>query len=108
MTEVTMRPATCWSCRIPVVHVAEGVMGRDRKTWPLTRDERLLAARASLALARQAFTRLQALVGAGVPPEPADFGAVAANLDDAMRELEAVETAPPFRVLPGGRDRGGR
>ena len=80
-------------------------MGRDRETWPATRDERLLAARASLALARHAFVRLQALVGAGVTPEPADFGAVAANLDDAARELEAIGTAPPFRVLPGGRGR---
>jgi hypothetical protein len=52
--------------------------------------------------------RLQALVGAGVPPEPADFGAVAANLDEAVRELEAIGTARPFRVLPGGKDRGER
>ena len=52
---------------------------------------------------RQAFVRLQALVGAGVRPEPADFGAVAANLDEAVRELEAVGKARPFRVLPGGR-----
>jgi hypothetical protein len=74
-----------------------------RKTGALTRDERLLAARASLALARQAFVRLQALFGAGVTPEAADFGAVAAHLDEAMRELEAVGTARPFRVLPGGR-----
>ena len=105
MTEVTIRPATCWSCCMPVVRVAEGVMGRDRKAWPLTRDERLLAARASLALARQGFTRLQALVGAGVTPEPADFGAVAANLDEAMKELEAIGAVPPFRVLPGGKGR---
>ena len=79
-----------------------------RKTRPSTKDERLLAARASLALARQAFMRLQALVGAGVPPEPADFGAVAANLDEAVRELEAIGMARPFRVLAGGRDRGER
>ena len=52
--------------------------------------------------------RLQALVGAGVPPEPADFGAVAANLDEAVRELEAIGMARPFRVLAGGRDRGER
>ena len=79
-----------------------------RKTWPSTKDERLLAARASLTLARQAFTRLQALAGAGVRPEPADLGAVAANLDEAVRELEAIETARSFRVLPGGKDRGER
>jgi len=78
-------------------------MGRDRETWPATRDERLLAARASLALARQAFVRLQALAGAGVTPEAAAFGAVVAHLDEAVRELEAIETARPFRVLPGGR-----
>ena len=74
-----------------------------RKTGAATRDERLLAARASLALARQAFARLHALVGAGVTPEPADFGAVAAHMDETMKELEAVETARRFRVLPGGR-----
>ena len=77
-----------------------------RKTGAPTRDERLLAARADLALARQAFVRLQALVAAGVTPEPADFGAVVAHLDGAMKELEAVETARPFRVLPGGKDQG--
>ena len=79
-----------------------------RKTGAPTRDERLLAARASLALARQAFVRLQALIGAGVTPAPADFGAVVAHLDEAVRELEALETARPFRVLPGGKDRGER
>ena len=79
-----------------------------RETGAATRDERLVAARASLALARQAFVRLQALIGAGVTPEPADFGAVVAHLDEAMKELEALETARPFRVLPGGKDRGER
>ena len=74
-----------------------------RKTGTATRDERLVAARASLALARQAFVRLHALVGAGATPEPADFGEVVAHLDEAMRELEAIEKASPFRVLPGGR-----
>ena len=83
-------------------------MRGEGKTWPSTKDERLLAARASLALARQALTGLQALVGAGVPPEPADFGAVAANLDEGARALEAVGTARPFRVPPGGTDRGER
>jgi hypothetical protein len=77
---------------------------RDRReTGAATRDERLVAARASLALARQAFVRLHALVDAGVTPEPAAFGEVVAHLDGAMRELEAAETARPFRVLPGGR-----
>jgi hypothetical protein len=79
-----------------------------RKPGAATRDERLLAARAGLALARQAFVRLHALVGAGVTPEPADFGAVVAHLDEAIKELEAIETARPFRVLPGGKDRGER
>ena len=74
-----------------------------RKTGSPTRDERLLAARASLALARQAFVRLHALVDAGVTPEPAAFGEVLAHLDEAVKELERVETARPFRVLPGGR-----
>ena len=74
-----------------------------RKTGTPTRDERLVAARASLALARQAFVRLHALVDAGVTPEPAAFGEVVAHLDGAMRELEAAEKAGPFRVLPGGR-----
>ena len=74
------------------------------KTGAATRDERLAAARASLALARQAFVRLHAPVDAGVTPEPAAFGEVVAHLDAAVRELEAVETAGPFRVLlPGGR-----
>ena len=37
-------------------------------------------------------------------PAPAAFGEVVAHLDAAVRELEAVETAGPFRVLlPGGR-----
>ena len=40
-----------------------------------------MAARASLALARQAFVRPHALVDAGVTPEPAAFGEVAAHLD---------------------------
>jgi len=74
-----------------------------RKTGTATRDERLVAARASLALARQAFVRPHALVDAGVTPEPADFGEVVARLDEAVRELETIETASPFRVLPGGR-----
>jgi hypothetical protein len=74
-----------------------------RKAETATRDERLVAARASLALARQAFVRLHALVDAGVTPEPAAFGEVVAHLDGAIRELEAAETARPFRVLPGGR-----
>ncbi len=73
-----------------------------RTTGAPTRDERLLTARAGLALARQAFVRLQALIGAGVTPAAADFGAVVAHLDEAMKELEALETARPFRVLPGG------
>jgi hypothetical protein len=72
------------------------------RTGAATRDERLLAARASLALARQAFVRLHALVDAGVTPEPAAFGEVVAHLDGAMGELEALEKASPFRVLPGG------
>ena len=77
---------------------------RDRReTGAATRDERLVAARASLALARQAFVRLHAPVDAGVTPEPAAFGEVVAHLDGAMRELETAETARPFRALPGGR-----
>jgi len=52
---------------------------------------------------RQAFTRLQALVGAGVPPPPADFGAVAANLDEAVRE-RGDRDGPP---LPGAAGREG-
>jgi hypothetical protein len=77
---------------------------RDRReTGAATRDERLAAARASLALARQAFVRLHTLVDAGATPEPAAFGEVVAHLDGAVRELEAIEKASPFRVLPGGR-----
>ena len=30
---------------------------------------------------------------------------IVAHLDEAIKELEAVETARPFRVLPGGKDR---
>jgi len=71
------------------------------KTGTATRDERLAAARASLA--RQAFVRLHALVYAGVTPEPAAFGEVVARLDEAVREPEEVGKARPFRVLPGGR-----
>jgi hypothetical protein len=74
-----------------------------RETGAATQDERLLAARASLALARQAFVRLHALVDAGVRPEPAAFGEVVAHLDEATKELEAAERTGPFRVLPGGR-----
>ena len=74
-----------------------------RETGAATRDERLVAARASLALARQAFVRLHALVDASVTPEPAAFGEVVAHLDGAIRELEALEKVSPFRVLPGGR-----
>ena len=74
-----------------------------RKTGAATRDERLVAVRASLALARQAFVRLHAPVDAGVTPEPAAFGEVVARLDEAVREPEAVGKAGPFRVLPGGR-----
>jgi hypothetical protein len=74
-----------------------------RKTGTATRDERLVAARASLALARQAFVRPHAPVDAGVTPEPADFGEVVARLDEAVGELEALETASRIRVLPGGR-----
>ena len=73
------------------------------RTGAATRDERLMAVRASLALARQAFVRLHALVDAGVTPEPAAFGEVVARLDEAVKELEALETASRFRVLPGGR-----
>ena len=47
--------------------------------------------------------RLQALVGAGVPPAPADFGAVAANLDEAVRE-RGDRDGPPF---PGAAGREG-
>jgi hypothetical protein len=49
--------------------------------------------------------RLHALVDAGVTPEPAAFGEAVAHLDEAVRELEAIEKAGPFRVLPGGRGR---
>jgi len=74
-----------------------------RKTGTATMNERLLAARASLARTRQAFVRPHAPVDAGVTPEPAAFVEVAAHLDDALKALEALEKASPFRVLPGGR-----
>ena len=74
-----------------------------RETGAATRDERLAAARASLARTRQAFVRPHALVDAGVTPAPAAFGEVVAHLDAAVRELEAIEKASPFRVLSGGR-----
>ena len=74
-----------------------------RETGAATRDERLVAARASLALARQAFVRLHALVDAGVTPEPAAFGEALARLDEALKALDALAQAGPPRVLPGGR-----
>jgi hypothetical protein len=74
-----------------------------RETGAATRDERLVAARASLALARQAFVRPHAPVDAGVTPAPAAFGEVVARLDEAVREPEAAEGAGPFPAPPGGR-----
>ena len=68
-------------------------------------NERFVHVRASLLLARRAVERQLGLVAMKEAPDADAFVEVAAHLDDALRELDALERPVPLRVLPGGRGR---
>jgi hypothetical protein len=69
-------------------------------------NERFVHVRASLLLARRAVERQLGLVAMKQAPDADAFAEVAAHLDDALKALDALERLEPFRVLPGGKDRG--
>ena len=67
-------------------------------------NDRFLPVRASLLLARRALERQLALIEMRETPDAGAFE-VAAHLDDALKELDALENGGPLRVLPGGQGR---
>src|SRR3954464_14020427 len=107
-TGSTVRPR--WRYR-PLPRSVRSLGGRAGWGWPRgyrPMNDRFLSVRASLLLARRALERQLALIEARERPDTDAFAEVAAHLDGALRELEALEKGGPLRVWPGGGGGDGR